>query len=86
MDINLIDTLRQQLSMVQAQLKEQQQLTALMTTERNESKSPGGDRGTGYRAHIAEVISEQKRGIILDRLSGIQRVLQVSSSLFLISS
>jgi hypothetical protein len=81
MDTNLIDTLREQLATVQAQLKEQQQLTSLLVTERKDregtrgAESPGASSPSG--SGMAEVISEQKRGIILERLSGIQRVLQV---------
>ena len=84
-DTNLIDTLREQLSTVQAQLKEQQQLTALMIAERKEivdARSNGNETGAGESYPIAEVISQQKRGIIIERLSGIQKVLQVSYFLF----
>lgn len=82
MDTNLIDTLRDQLLTVQAQLKEQQKLTALMISERKERedellrKFPGEHQSY---INIAEVISEQKRGIILERLGGIQKILQVGS-------
>lgn len=77
MDTNLIDTLREQLLSVQSQLKEQQQLTAAMREREDELlKTKFSNENQSY-GNIAEVISEQKRGIILERLNGIQRILQV---------
>ncbi len=76
MDINLIETLREQLLTVQSQLKEQQQLTALMVAEKQERESNCGSEFK-HSNTIADVISQQKRGIILDRLTGIHRILQV---------
>jgi hypothetical protein len=82
MDTDLIDTLREQLSAAQTQLKEQQLMTAQLISERKERDGhrPSSRDDNHSYGDIVEVISEQKRGIILDRLSGIQRILQVIST------
>jgi hypothetical protein len=81
-DTSLIETLREQLLAVQSQLKEQQQLTALMIAEKEERGSNGAS-DFKHSNTIADVISQQKRGIILERLTGIHRVLQVEYFFFL---